>query len=67
MDGQSGLKPQTEQNNTQYLDLHLTLFHKPKTLLLWEIELLLVLFTETPSDSLLTGIKQLKSKTDNKS
>ena len=57
MDGQSGLKLQTERNNTQYSDLPLTLFHKPKTLLLWVIELLLVLFTETPSDSLLTGIK----------
>jgi hypothetical protein len=67
MDGLNGLKLLTELKHTHYSDLPLTLFHKPKMLPLWVIELLLVLYTETQSDSLLTGIKSLKSKTDNKS
>ena len=66
MDGLNGVKLLTELKHTHYLDLPLTLFHKPETLPLWVIELLLVLYTETKSDSQLTGIKWLKSKTDNK-
>jgi len=67
MDGLNGGKLLTELKHTHYLDLPLTLFHKPKTLPLWVIELLLVLYTETQSDSQLTGIKSLKPKTDNNS
>ena len=66
MDGLNGVKLLTELKHTHYLDLPPTLFHKPETLPLWEIELLLVLYTEIQSDSQLTGIKWLKSKTDNK-
>ena len=66
MDGQNGVKLLTELKHTHYSDLPLILFHKPETLPLWVIELLLVLYTETKSDSQLTGIKSLKSKTDNK-
>ena len=66
MDGLNGVKLLTELKHTHYLDLPLTLFHKPETLPLWVIELLLVLYTETKSDSQLTDIKSLKSKTDNK-
>ena len=66
MDGLNGVKLLTELKHTHYSDLPLTLFHKPETLPLWVIELLLVLYTETKSDSQLTDIKSLKSKTDNK-
>ena len=66
MDGLNGVKLLTELKHTRYSDLQLTPFHKPETLPLWVIELLLVLYTETKSDSQLTDIKSLKSKTDNK-
>lgn len=66
MDGLNGVKLLTELKHTRYSDLPLTLFHKPETLPLWEIELLLVLYTETKSDSQLTGINSPRSKTDNK-
>ena len=66
MDGLNRVKLLTEMKNTRYSDPPLTLFHKPETLPLWVIELLLVLYTETKSDSQLTGIESIKSKTDNK-
>ena len=66
MDGLNGVKLLTELKHIRYSDLLLTLFHKPETLPLWEIELLLVLYTETKSDSQLTGINSPRSKTDNK-
>ena len=66
MDGLNGVKLLTELKHTRYSDSPQTLFHKPEMLPLWVIELLLVLYTETKSDSQLTDIKSLKSKTDNK-